>query len=616
MNVWMRKIHRWLGLLVGLQLLVWMISGLMMSVFDADAVKGKAQRAPAAIAPAWPADALPLSQVLPADGKERYSVSTGWLVERPVYRVKGEQGLQLHDARSGALVTLDAPLAQRLAQAAYRGDGSAQTAQRVPRSLETRRHDGSGDTEVWRVDFDDAQGSTVYLSLSGDVLELRNDLWRWFDIFWMLHIMDYTERADFNNPLLVTAGIAGLWMSLTGIWLLLCSFSVADFLPAGWRGRHQVKLSDADGAAPRSLRLSRGSTVFAGLAAQGLHLPSTCGGGQSCGLCQVRVLGDAPPPTDADRAVLGADKLKLGYRLGCNLTVNRDLDLQVQGAAALAQRHEARVVSVHAVTPLLREIVLQPTRSAPLEVPAGAYVQLEVPPYALTREQLHLDDAHRADIEAQNLPAHWGNDQVLRRAYSVSTPVNAEAPRLSLLVRLCGPDPARGGRLPGLGSSYVYSLRAGDLIDFSGPFGDFGLRDAASSHVFIGGGAGMAPLRAMVLQLLARGGSAPIHFWYGARSLRDTPYLEEMQALALRHAHFHWHLVLSADTVPDDEEAASTGLVHERVRNGLLPALADGERASSEFYVCGPPAMLAATRQMLKKAGVPAARVQFDDFKI
>lgn len=157
----------------------------------------------------------------------------------------------------------------------------------------------------------------------------------------------------------------------------------------------------------------------------------------------------------------------------------------------------------------------------------------------------------------------------------------------------------------------MYTLKVGDELRFSGPFGDFALKPGSREKVFIGGGAGMAPLRAMIHDLLLKGANEPLHFWYGARSRRDAPYVDEMQAFASKYPNFHWQLVLSEEKPGD---GAPAGLVHEAALEGLLRRHPD--IASLEFYVCGPPAMLSSTRAMLRSLGVAEANIAYDDFKI
>lgn len=281
MTPWLKKIHRWLGLLIGLQLVVWMLSGLMMSLFDSGEVKGKAFRAPAPARVAWPTDTLPVGQLLQQLNLSAGDVSSGWLLDEPIYKLSIGKEKRLYSARDGRALVVDAALAQRIAISSYRGPGQAGQAELVPRSLETRAYEG----KVWRVPFSDAEDTTVYLREDGTVLEHRNATWRLFDIFWMLHIMDYVGRADFNNALVVTAAIGGLWLALSGTWLLFTSFRLADFVPAGVRGKRSFQILGADGSRLRTLKAGSGETAFVAMARQGLQLPSNCGGGQSCSLC-------------------------------------------------------------------------------------------------------------------------------------------------------------------------------------------------------------------------------------------------------------------------------------------------------------------------------------------
>ena len=597
MSHWMRKLHKWIGLIIALQFLLWMGSGVVMSLLDASKVQGKESRIKPPAPPNWPRDVLDPSAVLAKSSEGVSSVTSGWVLNRPVYVMQGDKRSWLVGAVDGRPFAIDAALAGAIARASYSGKGQARTARLLDYSLEARAHK----EPVWRIDFDDADETTVYVSArSGKVLEHRNSTWRLFDFFWMLHIMDYSERTNFNNPLLVSSAIGGLWMALSGVWLLFASVRLAEFVPARLRRRSRIRLAGSEGAPARSVDAAAGDTVFQALARSGLQLPSNCGGGQSCGLCEVRCVGKVPAPTAADRALLPAHKLEAGYRLACGLPVGRGIDIDVGDPALLASEHTAVVSSVKALTPFLREISLRPAR--PLACRPGAYVQVHVPPYARDASHIDVPEDHRDEWRRAGTSGQLFNDAPLRRSYSVAVPERADG-HLVFLVRFMT------GERPGRGSSYMYTLKPGDTVSFSGPYGDFALKPGAREKVFIGGGAGMAPLRAMIHALFAQGASAPVHFWYGARSRRDAPYVEEMAAFAARHPNFDWRLVLS-----EEGDAGPAGFVHEAVRDGLLrdhPNL-----ASLEFYVCGPPAMLAATRRMLKELGVDDGMVAFDDFKV
>jgi len=475
--------------------------------------------------------------------------------------------------------------------------------------LEVRGHEGA----IWRVPFQDGDATTLYVSAQdGRILERRNDSWRVFDFVWMLHIMDYTGRQDFNNPLVIMAASGGLWIALSGFWLLVTSFRLSEFVPPRWRRVRELAVFDPDGTRLRSVESHSGDSVYLALARNGLQLPSNCGGGQSCGLCEVRVRGPAPAPTSADRAHLSESRLKMGYRLACNLAVDGDSEIEVAGGAGLWTERTAKVERITAITPFLREIVLAADTAPGAEFQPGVYLQVHVPGYTMQRHDIDHPEHHRDDWAALDLPGTLASKEPVRRSYSLALPVEKAGGHLTLLARFSPGRQDKKGHPSGKGSTYLYSLKPGDSVRFSGPFGDFALKPGAREKVFIGGGAGMAPLRAMIHARLDHGGSERMHFWYGARNLREAPYIDEMAELAARHPNFTWHLVLSQEA----EQGAGLikGLVHEATHDHLLRAHPDLH--ACEFYLCGPPAMLAATRQLLRTLGVSEDMVAFDDFKI
>ena len=220
MNRAFRWMHKWLGLLLAVQFVLWMASGLAMSLLDHDAVQGHTHRAEKKISTlAWPRGLLSPGQVISASAMPVRSIETAWLLDRPVYRLTTSQGMQLVSAVDGATLELDEATAKRIATGDYVGEGIAQAGVLLTTpNTESRGHAGP----VWRFDFSDADDTTVYVSaVDGRVLAHRNRTWRWFDVAWMLHIMDYGKREDFNNPLVIMAAGGGVWIALTGLWLLL-----------------------------------------------------------------------------------------------------------------------------------------------------------------------------------------------------------------------------------------------------------------------------------------------------------------------------------------------------------------------------------------------------------
>lgn len=222
MTRWMRKLHKWVGLILALQFVLWMASGLIMSLLDYDKLQGHHHQAEQVErATDWPAGLLAPSDVLTSESRSSRSVETLWFRERPVYRLSDSTTTWLVDASDGRRIQIDSDTALAIAKADYRGTGrvAAPELLRAP-TLEVRRHAAP----IWRVGFDDKDATTLYVSgQDGSILERRNNTWRLFDIAWMLHIMDYSARDDFNNPLVVTAAAGGLWIALTGVWLLIAS---------------------------------------------------------------------------------------------------------------------------------------------------------------------------------------------------------------------------------------------------------------------------------------------------------------------------------------------------------------------------------------------------------
>lgn len=606
MTPWLRRLHKWLGLLIGAQFLLWMASGVVMSLLDSKKVAGSLSRMPKLASPMWPHDVTPVDAILARQHGPVRSLATGWLFGKPVYQLSNSQGTRLLDARTGRAIVIDAPLARSLALASYAGTGDPAVPRLLKRSSEVRKHKGP----VWAVDFSDGDATAVYVSAeTGAIIAHRNSTWRLFDFFWMLHIMDYSEREDFNHPLLIGAGIGGLWLALSGLWLLVTSLHLAEFIPARMRGAHTLRLVSDTGAHLFQIEGSAGNTVYAALSKKGIDLPSQCGGGQSCGLCAVRVCGPIPPPSSGDKAHLDPDKLARGYRLACGIGIKSDMALEIPEAAISGSAFAAMVEGIKDVTPTMRELTLRIDEGMGKRFWPGAYVQILIPPYDTNVAALEVPGLH--SVSAIPIDTRISSNAALRRSYSLSTPMSNHSRTLTLLVRLMRGQ-GTGAAHFGAGSAYMFSLRTGDRVALAGPFGDFAIRQSARETVFIGGGAGMAPLRAMIHELLDEGSAAPVYFWYGARTVAEAPYLEEMLQLAQRHANFSWQLVVSNQ--PEGVEGALSGLVHERARELLLGKRLDP--TACEFYVCGPPAMLEAARQMLAELGVPPTQVSFDDFKI
>jgi Na+-transporting NADH:ubiquinone oxidoreductase subunit F len=278
-----------------------------------------------------------------------------------------------------------------------------------------------------------------------------------------------------------------------------------------------------------------------------------------------------------------------------------------------ARSTSARVVACRFVTPFIREITLQ-VEGGKFDYPAGSYVHVVIPPGRSACEIAEATDEVRSVCARLNVSQPQADKRELRRAYSLATPSEENPGLIVLNVRFMAPPENKAGAPAGAGSSYMWSLTVGDRLDIVGPLGDFRARDTGNDMIVIGGGAGMAPLRAIIRnELLYRKSGRKIDFWYGGRSKKDLPYATEFDELQAQHRNFRWQPALSEPLISDNW-CGPRGYIHSVAREGLSNR--HHILANCEFYVCGPPPMLSASRQMLAGLGVPENRVFFDDFGI
>lgn len=613
-----RKLHKWIALAIGLQVAIWMLSGLAMGLIDHHRVAG--------IHSTSKSNPLPLSEqsagLLGPDTILR-SLPGGAIVrevqlftffERPTYRVRSGNTVSLYSAIDGSLVTIDEPAARTLAVEDYAGDGQvlAVTEMQAP-AMEVRHHAG----QVWRVDFDDDDDTSVYVSgQDGTILESRNASWRLFDIFFMLHVMDYQGREDFNNILVIFASLIAAWFAITGVVLFFDSFRLNDFLrliPGGrFLKQTQLVIRAPHGEVVARVNATTGGRLYDELAKGGIVLPSSCGGGGTCGLCTV-TLSPATPVTAADKALISEQDRRLGVRLSCQALAVDNLVIGVSEELLAAEQRTIEVDSARLVTPHIREITFN-VKGGEFSYPAGSFVHVIIPPHELSFDEHELRDSI-AEIwgGAGLLPGQRINIEA-SRAYSLATAAADNPGQIILNVRFM-PPPVDSSDVPaGIGSSYMWNLRPGDRLNILGPLGDFRAQDSGRDMIVIGGGAGMAPLRSIIRQeLLYQKSGRQIRFWYGARSKSDLFYDNEFDELQKDFANFSWHAVLSEPAQADNWNGP-TGFVHLAVRDTFLQESPNPDQY--EFYICGPPLMLAATRDMLIEHGVPESQILFDDFGI
>jgi len=361
----------------------------------------------------------------------------------------------------------------------------------------------------------------------------------------------------------------------------------------------------------RSYSLPLGQKLLWSLAAEGIYLPAACGGRGTCGQCRVVVNGARRRllPTEAVH-ITRADADR-GVRLACMLTVHDALDIAIAEDLLDARRWTCTVASSRSISPFLKELVLELPENERIDFEAGEYVLLEAPAHKIRFDELPIDADSRLEWQRLNLLklVSETHEQIVR-AYSLANPPQL-ADRIVLVVRIAvPPGSAPPGTPPGHASSYVFALRPGDRVSVSGPFGEFHARESQREMVFIAGGVGIAPIRSIVLDQLARDTRRRMSLWYGVRNARELCYGDEFRELARRHENFSFHAAFS--DAAHAGAAAHTGLIHTVVLENYLASHRAPE--DIDYYLCGPPLMTTAVTQMLEDLGVEPEQILFDDF--
>jgi Na+-transporting NADH:ubiquinone oxidoreductase subunit F len=363
----------------------------------------------------------------------------------------------------------------------------------------------------------------------------------------------------------------------------------------------------------REIKMPSGGRLLGTLADAGIFIPSACGGGGTCGQCRVRVKSGGGSLLPTETSLITRKEAAQGERLACQVAVTQDMDIQVADDIFGVKKWECTVRSNDNVATFIKELVLELPPCELIDFKAGGYIQIECPPHELSYETFDIGEEYLPDwIQYDLFKLKSKVTEPTMRAYSMAS-YPEEKDIIILNVRIATPPPDSHGRVPtGIMSSYIFNLKPGDKVMVSGPYGEFLARETDNEMVFIGGGAGMAPMRSHIFDQLKRLNSKrKISFWYGARSLREAFYQDEFDELAAKHENFEWHLALS-DPLPEDNWTGLVGFIHTVLYENYLkdhPAPED-----CEYYLCGPPMMNAAVTRLLEDLGVEKENVLFDDF--
>ncbi|WP_405328243.1 NADH:ubiquinone reductase (Na(+)-transporting) subunit F [Ruminobacter sp.] len=367
-----------------------------------------------------------------------------------------------------------------------------------------------------------------------------------------------------------------------------------------------------NGDPEKAIKVPAGDKLLTALASQGIFVPSACGGGGACGQCRCKVTKGGGDVLPTELGHLTKREVREGWRLACQVGVRQDMEIELPASVFGVKKWTCTVISNNNVATFIKELRLQIPEGEEVPFRAGGYIQIEAEPHTVNYRDFDIPEKYLNDWDKFKLRDLVSKvDTHILRAYSMAS-YPEEKGLIMLNVRIATP-PLRDLTLPpGQMSSYIWSLKPGDKVTISGPFGEFFAKETDAEMVFVGGGAGMAPMRSHIFDQLKRiKTNRKISFWYGARSLKEVFYQEEFDQLAKEHPNFTWHIALS-DAQPEDNWTGYTGFIHNVLYENYLKNHKAPE--DCEFYMCGPPMMTKSTIDMLHSLGVEDENILLDNF--
>lgn len=356
-----------------------------------------------------------------------------------------------------------------------------------------------------------------------------------------------------------------------------------------------------------------GGKLLGALSEAGIFVSSACGGGGTCAQCEVKVLEGGGDILPTEKSHITKKEAREGARLSCQVAVKQDMRVEVPPEAFETKKWICTVRSNNNVATFIKELVLELPEGEEVGFKAGGYIQIECPPHVVNYKDFEIEERFREDWDKYNVWRYVSKvDEPVVRAYSMAN-YPGEKGIIMLNVRVASPPPrAPDGTPPGKMSSYIFGLKPGDKVTISGPYGEFFIKDTNAEMVYIGGGAGMAPLRSHIFELFKRRKTdRKVSYWYGGRSLRELFYVDHFRKIEEEFPNFQFNIALS-EPLPEDNWTGYTGFIHQVLHDNYLknhPAPED-----IEYYICGPPMMNAAVFKMLDDLGVEPENIAYDDF--
>ncbi|AGY54065.1 Na(+)-translocating NADH-quinone reductase subunit F [Bacteroidales bacterium CF] len=410
------------------------------------------------------------------------------------------------------------------------------------------------------------------------------------------------------TTIVTVAVIAILVVTLLLVAMLL--YAKAKLTPSG-----KVKVTiNGD----KELTVSPGSSLLSTLSNEKIFLPSACGGGGTCGMCKCRVTKGGGEILPTETGFFTRKQQNNQWRLGCQVKVKEDMEIVIPEEVLGIKKWECEVVSNHNVATFIKEFVVKLPEGEHLKFKSGGYIQIDIPPCEVDfKKDIDVEPEYHEDWDRMKI---WDlkmvNKEQTFRAYSMANHP-AEGNIIMLNIRIATPpwDRSKGTFMnvnPGVCSSYIYSRKPGDKVTISGPYGEFFIKETQNEIIFVGGGAGMAPMRSHIFHLFkTEKTTRKVSFWYGARSLREVFYEEEFREIEREFPNFNFHIALS-EAKPEDNWTGLTGFIHQALYDNYLKNHDTPEDV--EYYLCGPPMMNSSVVKMLDNLGVPADNIAFDDF--
>jgi len=399
----------------------------------------------------------------------------------------------------------------------------------------------------------------------------------------------------------------GVFTGVILILVLILNFAESKLLP---QGDVSIKINDNN----KIITTRPGATLLSTLANENIFLPSACGGGGTCAMCRCQVLDGGGEILPTETGHINRKDAKDHWRLACQVKIKEDMDIYVPDEVFNIRKWDCTVRSNNNVATFIKELILELPKGEILAFKAGGYIQIDIPEYHnLSFKDFNVEEEYHPDWDKYKIwDINANNDDDCFRAYSMANHP-AEGNIVMLNVRIATPPPALWNDVPpGIASSYIFNLKPGDRVTISGPFGEFFAKDTDREMVYIGGGAGMAPMRSHLFDLLdTQNSDRKISFYYGARSIREMFYHEDFLKLEKEHPNFTYTVALSEPMAEDNWEGP-TGFIHQAVHDLYLKNHEDPTEI--EYYMCGPPMMIDAVDKMLYDLGVESEMIDYDKF--